>query len=94
MTHYAAVIRKVPNSPRARKAVEQLRGNGLHTQLRGRGHRYGKGASYWTRLPLELASWVSVYQVEPTSAREPHQYQYADYVGITKSGKVRIRIQP
>lgn len=102
VSRFSACIRGIPNTCEGRHVVELMRGKGIYTRRRGRGHRFSRDnpktgwrlRPYDQDLPMQLATSFSLYMENP---KKPGEYKWApiaqcDFVGFTSGGKIRLRL--
>jgi hypothetical protein len=92
--NYSACITNVPHTAQGLAAIARLRQRGVHTRMRGRGHRFTGDARnpyhpHYQDLPIELSARFSVYQTEPGNTVSG--YQRAEFIKLENDGRVRLR---
>lgn len=101
MSDFACCVRMIPNTPKGHAAIALLRGKGIRTRTRGRGHRYmgGTPKGFKARpfdqdLPLDLATHYSLYMENPRTHFFTVKRTQCDYIQTEPSGKIRVRLEP
>lgn len=86
-------IENCPNTAAVIKAVQKMKVSGYEYRRRGRGCRFGV-RKYRQSLPINLAARFTFYGQPKGMSYGLSDYYRFEYVGVEKSGKMRVRMLP